>query len=137
MARALTAYLKKANVPDRSALLAAIKALKFPVTVDEEYVPFETAGYVPCTYDGEDAGFDLKFKDAAAELPEALKAGAGDRDTAMAIKWGGDPREAAAALMVCAALAKDFDALVQEGGTETLLSADAVLAKAKEAAEAC
>jgi hypothetical protein len=39
--------------------------------------------------------------------------------------------------MVCAALAKDFGALVQEGGTETLLSADALVARAKEAFETC
>jgi hypothetical protein len=137
MARTLTAYLKRDDAPQRAALQAAIKALTFPLTLDDDYVPFETAGYLPCTIDGEDAGFDLKFKEAAAELPEALKASAGDRDTAMAMTWGGDPREAAAAYMVCAALAKDFGALVHEGGTETLLTADAVVAKAKEAAAAC
>ncbi len=135
MARALTAYLKRTDVPQRAALQAAIKALKFPLTLDDAYVPFETAGYLPCTLDGEDAGFDLRFKEAAAELPEGLKASAGDRDMAMAMTWGGDPREAAAALIVCAALAKDFDAIVQEGGTETLLSFDALVAKAKAAQE--
>jgi hypothetical protein len=137
MARALTAYLKRENVPTLAALQAAIKTLKFPLALDDAYAPFETAGYVACTLDGEDAGFDLRFKEASAELPAALTASAGDRDTAMALKWGGDPREAAAALMVCAALAKDFGALVQEGGTETLLGADALLAKAKEATDAC
>jgi hypothetical protein len=37
------------------------------------------------------------------------------RGTAMACKWGGDPREEAAASIFCAALAKNFGAVVLEG----------------------
>jgi hypothetical protein len=133
MARVLTAYLKRANVPERAALQAAIAALEFPLTLDDMYVPFETAGYLPCTLDGEDAGFDLRFKDATAELPPALQSKIGDRDTAMACKWGGDPREEVAALVVCAALAKAFDALVRQGDSKTLLPCEQLVAKAKAA----
>jgi hypothetical protein len=124
-------------VPARPALQQAIAALKFPLSLDDAYVPFQTAGYLPCTLDGEDAGFDLRFKDAAAELPPALQPHLGGRDTAIALKWGGDPREEVAALVVCAALAKKFGALVQEGGTQTLIAPDALVARAKaKAAEA-
>lgn len=132
MARGLTAYLKRANVPDRTALQQAISALKFPLTVDDTYIPFETAGYLPCTLDGEDAGFDLRFKDAS-DIPAELKAEAGDRDTAMTCKAGGDPREEAAVLIVCAALAKDFEALVVESGKPAALTFEALLKKAKAA----
>ncbi len=131
MARALTAYLKRENVPARPALQQAIAALKFPLTLDHTYVPFETSGYLPCTLDGEDAGFDLRFKDGAGDLPPALQASLGDRDTAFICKWGGDPFEEVAALVVCAALAKSFDAVVQEGGTERLLTAEQLVVKAK------
>ncbi|MGJ4942229.1 hypothetical protein ACQR1W_16755 [Bradyrhizobium sp. HKCCYLS1011] len=133
MARALTAFLKRADVPARKALQQAIARLPFALTLDEGYVPFETSGYLPCTLDGEDAGFDLRFKDAAAELAAmpALQATVGDRDVAICCKWGGDPREEAAALAVCAALATGFGALVVCDGA--LLSSDHMLKQAKGA----
>ncbi len=122
MARALTAYLKREKVPERTALQQAIAALKFPLTLDDLYVPFETSGYLPCTLDGEDAA-------AEPAPPSSL----GDRDTALICKWGGDAREEVAALLVCAALAKNFDALVLEGGPQTPLSFEQLVAKAKSA----
>lgn len=128
MARALTAYLKRADVPARKALQQAINALAFPLTLDDGYVPFETSGYLPCTLDGEDAGFDLRFKDAASG---AIETAIGDRDVAISCKWGGDPREEAAALAVCAALAISFDAIVMRDGAR--LSPDHMLSDAKGA----
>lgn len=134
MARALTAYLQSEKVPARKPLQQAIDALKFPLTVDDTYVPFETSGYLPCTLDGEDAGFDLRFKEPV-KLPPEVQEKVGTRDSALALKWGGDPREAAAALMVCAALAKSFDALVEEGDAGTFLSCDELVERARAALE--
>jgi hypothetical protein len=134
MARALTAYLQREKVPAREPLQKAINALKFPLTLDDTYAPFETSGYLPCTLDGEDAGFDLRFKEPV-KLPDAVQATIGARDVVLALKWGGDPREAAAALMVCAALAKSFDALVEEGDAGTFLSSDELVEKARAAQE--
>jgi hypothetical protein len=133
MARALTAFLNRVDVPVRKALQQAIDRLPFALTLDHGYVPFETAGYLPCTLDGEDAGFDLHFKDAAAAVVETpgLKDALGERDIAMSCKWGGDPREETAALAVCAALAKEFGALVQRDGAT--LSYDEILKQAKGA----
>jgi hypothetical protein len=88
-ARALTAYLRRPDVPARAALQAAIKELKLPLALDDGYVPFETSGYLPCTLDGEDAGFDLRFRAvAAADLAATpgLHAQLGDRDTALSFK---------------------------------------------------
>ncbi|WP_315700655.1 MULTISPECIES: hypothetical protein [unclassified Bradyrhizobium] len=133
MARALTAYLKRADVPARKALQQAIDRLPFALMLDDAYAPFETAGYLPCTLDGEDAGFDLRFKDAAAELAAtpALQSAIGDRDVAISCKWGGDPREEAAALAVCAAFMREFDAIVVRDGA--LLTSDDMLRQAKGA----
>ena len=57
------------------------------------------------------------------------------RDILMTFKWGGDPREDAAASIVCAALAKDFGAVVQDGYGDVLLSVDGLLVRAKAALE--
>ena len=88
MARALSAYLKRDAVPARQALQHAIRELKFPLTLDETYAPLETAGYLPCTLDGEDAGFDLRFKampDDLTALPN-VKMQLDGRDMIMALK---------------------------------------------------
>ncbi|MGO9134601.1 MAG: hypothetical protein ACLP8A_11220 [Methylovirgula sp.] len=130
MPRSYSALLARAVVPARKPLQQAVDSLKLKLTLDDAYVPFETSGYVPCTLDGEDAGFNLKFLDVDA----ALKQRAADKDVAIAFNWGGDPREEAAVLIVCAALAKDFAALVYEPDADALLGADDVLAKARKAA---
>lgn len=132
MARAQTAFLSRSDVPARKALQAAIEALGFKVTLDESYAPFETAGYLPCTLDGEDAGFDIRFRDVAADLSPALKAGIGGCDAAIGFRWSGDPREQLAALSVCAALVKQFGAVVHEPDTDALLSFDQLMAKARQ-----
>lgn len=134
--RALTAYLKRADVPARKVLQAAVKELKLGLVLDDGYAPFETSGYLPCTLDGEDAGFDLRFKEVGAgelSATPGLQSKLGDRDTAILFKWGGDPREDAAARGVCAALVKAFGALVQQGDEDVLLSYEDLLAKVKAA----
>ncbi len=130
MARALSAYLSREKVPERTPLQQSIDALKLPLKLDGDYLPFETAGYLPCTLDGEDAGFDLRFGDVAANAASALNLG--ERSVALNLKWGGDPREEAAALIFCAALANDFDAVVQ--GTE-VLSVKQLVTKARSLLE--
>lgn len=133
MARAQTAFLNRKDVPARAALQAAIDALGFKLTLDESYAPFETAGYLSCTLDGEDAGFDIRFRDVTADLSPALKAGIAGRDVAISFRWSGDPREQLAALGVCAALAGKFGAVVHEPDTDALLSFEQLMARARRA----
>lgn len=133
MSRALTAYLKCTDVPARKPLQRAVDELKLGLTLDSAYAPFEMAGYLPCTLDGEDAGFDLWFKKADFDGHPGLQSQIGDRDTAMLFKWGGDPREAASAMIVCAALVKNCDAVVREGAGDALFSFEQLVAKAKAA----
>lgn len=135
MARTLTAYLRKTSVPSRKALQEALQQAKFPLTLDEGYTPGQSAGYLACVLDGEDAGFDLRFKSVPGELPvsAAVQAQLADRDTALQLKWGGDPREQAAASLFCAALLQSFDALVQEDDKDALLSFAQLKSKADSA----
>jgi hypothetical protein len=131
MARSQTAYMNRRDVPARPALQQAIDQLGFKVTLDDSYAPFKTAGYLPCTLDGEDAGFDMRFEDVAANLPPTLASSIDGRDTAIGFRWAGDPREELAALTVCAALVKQFGAVVHEPDKDKLLSFDQLMAKAK------
>ncbi len=132
MPRSYSAFLTRADVPPRKALQQAVDGLKLKLALDDAYVPFETSGYVPCTLDGEDAGFDLRFQ----EVDASLRPKAGDKDVAIAFRWGGDPREEASVLIVCAALAKNFGAIVYEPDADVLVGADALVAKARKATAA-
>ena len=123
MARTLTAFLQPNRVPDRVALQRAIDALGRALALDAGDDPFATAGYRPCTLQGEDAGFDLRI----GETPDT-----GDgRAILLTLTWSGDPREEAAARIVCAALAAHFGARVQAG--DAAQAVQALLA----AADAC
>lgn len=137
MARAQTAYLIRADVPDRAALQAAIDAFKIKLVLDDGYAPFETSGYLPCTLHGEDAGFTIRFRDAdgdAGKFP-ALAAALGGRDVAVDIKWSGDIREEVSALAVCAALGGSFGAVLHDPDKDAVTEASKLLSRAKAGAE--
>ncbi|PKO91521.1 MAG: hypothetical protein CVU15_07775 [Betaproteobacteria bacterium HGW-Betaproteobacteria-1] len=122
MARHYTVYLNRDRFPKRAGLQAAIKALGFKLTLEEDYVPFISSGYLPCTLNGEDAGFTLRFHTTD---------GINGRDGAATLQWSGDPREQASAIMVAAALAHEFGALVHDAdGRES--SIEAMLAEAEK-----
>jgi hypothetical protein len=135
MARAQTAYLNRKDVPARDLLQAAIRQLGFKLALDDSYEPFETKGYLPCTLDGEDAGFDLRFQHVEEGVSSNLASAIGGRDTAMRFRWAGDPREQLAALAVCAALADKFGAIVHEPEGDRLLTLDELLEKARKASD--
>ena len=138
MARARTAYLNRADVPDRAALQAALEAFKIKLVLDDGYVPLKTSGYLPCTLHGEDAGFTLRFRDVGEDGGRypALAAALGPRDVAADIKWSGDIREEVSAMAVLAALAGAFGAVVHDPETDALIEAKKLLARAREGAEA-
>lgn len=123
MPRTLHVHAPPDAMPDLSGLQAAIKQLKFKLTLDEAYVPFETQGYLPCTLEGEDAGVDMRF---TRDMPAQAV-----RTSVMTLKWGGDPREQVSALIIAAAMATSFDAEVRDPDTATVLPSAALIKQAK------
>jgi hypothetical protein len=138
MSRAQSAFLRRKDVPGRQDLQKAVDAVGFKITLDDGYAPLKSSGYLPCTFDGEDSGFTIKFLevDAAAERPDALKAALDGRDVEIAFNWSGDPREICCAMAVGAALAKSFGAVVYDTGDKVLVSGEELVAKARKAASA-
>jgi hypothetical protein len=122
LARTLHAYLPVARMPARAALQAAIRQLKFKLSLDEAYAPFEVQGYLPCTLEGEDAGMDMRFERDVA-WPDGAAAEAPEGPARMLLRWGGDVREHLSALIIAAALADGFGATVVDPDSGRLLSA--------------
>jgi len=136
MARSQTAFLNRGDVPARQALQQAIDNLKFKLTLDDAYAPFKTSGYLPCTLEGEDAGFDIRFQEVGAQdRSPALQSKIGQKDAAIAFRWSGDVRELASATIVCAALAKTFGAIVHDPDADVVYDADQLIKKARAAVE--
>lgn len=122
MAQTYTTFLMRDLIPERIALQAVIKTLGFKLTLEDDYVAFASAGYLPCTLDGEDAGFTLRFVESETVA---------DKDTAMVLKSGGDPREETTILMIAAALASSFNAVVHDKNNKEMTT-EALITSARE-----
>ncbi len=133
-----TAYLLRANVPDRAALQAAIDTLGFDCKIDAAYVPFQCSGFLPCVLAGTESGFEIYFESAADVFTDFqhLAQAVGSRDVAITFRWGGDMSECACVLIVSAALAKSFGAIVHYQDDDMLCSADQLVAEANSALQA-
>jgi hypothetical protein len=129
------AFLEKGLVPDRAKLEAVIRALGFKLGVDEFYRPFECSGYLPCVLNGQKSGFEIYFgsTDEALRTFPHLKDEIGVRDCEITFRWGGDMAECACVLIVSAALARDFGAVIYYDADDLLYSAQQLVEEAKSA----
>jgi len=138
MSQLQTAFLDKSRVPDRVQLEEAIRGLGFDLTIDEFYRPFDCSGYLPCVLKGKKSGFEIYFEspDEAVQSSPLLKETVGSRDCAICFRWGGDMSECACVLIVSAALAKYFGAVVHYQGDDLLYTAEQLIEEAKGALQA-
>ena len=135
MSQVLTAFIEKSRVPEREQLETAVRALGFDLTVDKFYKPFDCSGFLPCVLRGDQSGFEIDF-DSAAELlvryPH-LKQEVGTRESAVSFRWGSDMSECACSLIVAAALAMDFGAVIYYRDGGVLYTTERVLKEAQSA----
>lgn len=123
MAQTYTAFLTRDHIPERAALQTAIKALGFKLTLEDDYVAFESYGYLACTLDGEDSGLTLRFVESESVA---------GKDAAIVLKSGGDPREEATILMIAAALASSFNAVVHDKNNTEKTTEELIFSARKE-----
>jgi hypothetical protein len=126
------AFVEKSRVPDRAKLEEAIRALGFDLTIDEFYRPFDCSGFLPCVLKGKKSGFEIYFEspDEALQSFPRLKDEIGSRDCAISFRWGGNMAECACVIIVSAALAKNFGAVVHYQDDDLLSSAEELLEEA-------
>ena len=132
-----TAYVERAIVPERAALQAAVDALDFDCKLDASYQPFHSRGFLPCVLNGKNSGFEIYFDPAAEVLKHFpnLSETVAKRDAAITFRWGGDMAECACVLIVSAALAKTFGAIVHYQDDDILYSAEQLIEDARAALE--
>lgn len=115
-------FVRRQNLPDPMAWLAAIRAAGFEMGIDTDFTWEEISGYLPCTYKGVDAAFELDVNDAdELELfenigftPEDMEE-VGDRDALVTFTTRGDFRELMTATLAAAVLCSMTDGLLVPG----------------------
>src|SRR4051794_10600327 len=114
MSLSQTAFLHRSRVPDSNGLEQAAKRLGFDLLLDRSFKAFVSSGFLPCTLQGKNSGFEIEFEspnEALDNFPN-LRETIGTRDTAISFHWSGDFFACASVQVVCAALAKEFGAIV-------------------------
>lgn len=132
MSLSQSALMHRDMVPTHSELQAAIDGSGFDLKLDSFYVPFESSGFHPCILNGEESGFEVYWQpitDILSAWPE-LEAPTGSRDTSLTFIWHGDMSECACVLIVSAALAKAFDAVVFYQDDAILYTTDQLIEEA-------
>jgi hypothetical protein len=114
MARSYTIKIKEADFPLRAQLQTAIKTQGYPLTIEDDYVPFASSGYLPCTLDGEDAGLMIRFVRNVEDKEQAAN---------VSLQWSGDPREKVTVQIISTLLAADFGAIVFDEALNELTAA--------------
>ena len=134
-----TAYVARRSVPARDALQAAIDLLGFDCKLDSSFVPFQSSGFLPCVLNGQASGFEIGFEDAATiqlDFPQLVPT-IGNRDVAISLRWGSDMAECASVLIVSAALAHRFAAVVHCHEDDILYSPKQLVDEAYAALNEC
>jgi hypothetical protein len=133
-----TAFVSRERVPNHHTLQAAVALLGFDCQIDRFYEPHTSSGFLPCVLAGIETGAEIYFESSANVLVDFPQHSAevGRRDVAITFRWGGDLAECAFVLIVSAALAKSFDAIVLYQDDDMISTFDQLVGEAREALQA-
>ena len=113
------AFLKRSDVPARSALQSSIDSLGFDLQLDPDLNLLTDSGFSPCVLNGvPDVGFELSL-DSTQDMirdNDFFSAFAGESDICIAMSWRGSMKDCASVMIVSCALAKDFGAIISYEG---------------------
>lgn len=113
------AFLKRGDVPARSALQSSIDSLGFDLQLDPELSLLTDSGFSPCVLNGvPDVGFELSLDSTQDMIRDNVDfaAFAGDSDVCIGMSWRGSMKDCASVMIVSCALAKDYGAIISYEG---------------------
>jgi hypothetical protein len=122
----LMVYLKRSDMPTPSVWKRATTDAGFPVALDDDFDVFYFAGFLPCTVDGELAGFEYYVAPTSAENFSELGL-APELGFSVQFNIGSRPLELTAALAASSVLASISGGVLvdpQEG--EVIAAIDAI-----------
>lgn len=132
MAQEQYVFLEKSKVPSRNQWQQVVDESGFDLQIDEELVPFEQTGFLPCRLLGEESGVETYYQTVSdLDSPNFNEIAAG-RDYCISFRWGSSYQECACAMILSYALAQSFDALVSYEGEPPYASLDALRTDTEE-----
>ena len=107
-----TVFLRKSRMPEPTRWAAAIAARKFPMTMDTDFDVMTFSGFLPCSYDGRQAGFEYYCaavdRDEIRDVVERI----GDRDLMISFVTHSNFRELMTATIASGVLCIEADGVL-------------------------
>jgi hypothetical protein len=122
--------LKRSRLPSLASWQAGLDGSGLGVKIGGKFNPVEDSGFVPCTYNDSETGFEffLGSRDDLIESYPEMKLKTEAFDTSATFVWSGDLSECASALSSAAILTQLSDGLMYDpqedqvfGGSEAVL----------------
>ena len=115
-------FVKRENMPSPDAWARAIAAHGFSMTMDTDFDIDEFDGFLPCTYQGEEAGFEYYAEES--DIKELLSEGLlteeeaqqlQGREFLVTLETHADMREYMTSMIAAAVLCELADGMLAEG----------------------
>lgn len=117
MSQTQFAFFNKAQLSSIAKLQESLNKNNFPLQLNSSCDFFKHQGFLPCELKGDTGmGFELFYESAELFLEENpdddIRQLVGKNDSLIGLSWGGSFKDCACVMLVCAALALDFEATI-------------------------
>jgi hypothetical protein len=125
-------------MPAPEAWAEALRAAGFPMEMDTDFDVERLSGFLPCRYDGQNAGFEYFFSTLAeikaenADNEDFAIPEVGDRDIAVSFVTHASMRGLVTAVAAAAVLCEKADGVLHDEEAGELISAKDAVANARE-----
>lgn len=117
-------YAMRQCLPSPKQWAAALLAAGFEVVLDSEFVWWEFEGFLPATYLGQEAGFELYVESVDAnQLSKRERKHIQGRDTVVTLITHSDMHEYLSSMLAAAVLCALSDGVLAEGGEPPFIPA--------------
>ena len=123
MANEQYAFLSKSNLPTVDTWQSALDDSPFDLKLDPTMQIGGDVGFTPYTLCGAELGVETYYDDSPDFMSQFQQIAPG-KDYCISFRWGGSEIECAIAMILCYALAKDFDAVISYEGDAPYSSLD-------------
>jgi hypothetical protein len=125
-------YMSRESMPSPSLWAEAIEDRGFPAQLDEDFDVDEFSGFLPCRFDGADAGFE--YFSGPAESIDGLELPS-DFDFSVTFSTGSDTRQLASSVVCAAVLCAMSRGILVDPQADVTISGDEAAAWAREQLE--
>jgi hypothetical protein len=128
-----TVYVRREDVPSPTEWAAAIRAAGFPMEMDTDFDAERFSGFLPCRYEGKEAGFEYFFSEIREDDEERFELpDVGDRDIGIAFVTHASMRELVTAIIAAAVLCEMADGVCEDEEAGEIIAAKDALRCARE-----